>query len=134
MGTHWRKLACGNSKFLTVWDIMDRTPLTVTIESASGCVYEGEDGAEGDKGLAVKFKGGKKPLGINATNGAILEKLHGPEIEGWTGKQVTLRTAAFKGEPCVRFDAPAGMKFGRHIPRFSYTDKIKAQAQEGAAV
>jgi hypothetical protein len=109
---------------------MDKTPAPAIIESAAPCTYKGDDGAEGDKGLAVTFKGGKKPLGINATNGAILEKLCGPEIEAWVGKRVVIRTAVCKGEPCIRFDAPGGMKFGRHIPRYSYTDKAKEGVTE----
>jgi hypothetical protein len=129
MGTHWRRLACADSPFLHVWDVDGRTPLTVTIEKAGPCSYKGDaaTGEEDTPGLAVWFKGGKKPLGVKATNGQIIEAMHGKDIEGWAGKPVTIRTATCMGEPCIRLDAPAGTKFGKRVPKFQYTDKKPAQ-------
>jgi hypothetical protein len=72
---------------------------------------------------AVREAGGaKKALGLCATNAAIVEMAHGPYIEAWPGKQITLRTAVCKGEDCIRLDVPAGKKVPRRYPRFSYSD------------
>jgi hypothetical protein len=107
-----------------------RTPLTVTIDRAGPCAYKGGDQDDGTDtpGLALWFKGGKKPLGIKVTNGQIIEAMHGKDVEEWAGKTVTIRTAVCGGEPCIRLDAPAGMKFGKRIPKFTYTDKKAVQS------
>ena len=122
--THWRKIVSKDAKHLNVWDIEGASPVTVTIERTASEVVHGEDGEEKTM-LFVYFKGGKKGLGLSVTNAILIEAQHGAEIEGWIGKQVTLRTATCRGEDCVRLDAPRGFRFPKRIPKFTYTDKPK---------
>lgn len=131
--THWRKIVSKDSPHLNVWDIDGKSPVDATMESTFS---EGVRSGEADDiktMLFVRFKGGKKPFGVNVTNCKIIEAMHGPNIEEWVGKRVTLRTARCKGEPCIRINAPAGMKFGRNIPKFTYTDKPRPAGQQAAA-
>lgn len=130
--THWRKYVSANNPNLHHWDIEEFSPVEVTIEKYGMQDVHGDgDGDEADKPMCfLWFKGGKKPLGINATNGHILSGILGADIEGWVGKAVTLRRAEItsggkKGEPCIRVDAPVGFKLTGLCPKFKYTDKKK---------
>jgi hypothetical protein len=61
----------------------------------------GEKGRKKDMPF-VYFKGKKKPLGINATNGATIARLAGsPKTERWHGLAITLHVIVtdVQGEP-----------------------------------
>ena len=120
----WRKEVKHDSKFLFHFDIQGISPVTLEIigyESAEAfCPGKGEKGSL----WCLKFKGATKMLGINVTNGNLIEALHGADIEGWIGKRITLRTAECKGEKCIRVDAQ-GASLPKVCPRFKYTDKVK---------
>ena len=128
--THWRKVVSKDNPHLTVWDIDGKTPLKVTIERTdTEGVKSFVSETETDM-LFLHFRGGKKALGMCATNCAILEMATGSAaIEDWIGKKATLRTAVCKGDECIRLDVPAGKKVPRRYPRFRYTDKPKRPEQ-----
>jgi len=127
--THWRKMVSQDNPHLHHWDIEEVSPAQVTIESHSMDTVHNDDGA--DKSMFfLHFKGGKKPLGINAVNGIIISALHGTDIEGWIGKKITLRTARLtggprKGDDCIRVATPDGLKLPGNCHKFRYTDAIK---------
>ena len=123
----WRKEVKKDSKFLYNFDIEDHSPLTVEIvgcESVeSFCPGKKE---KGDM-FCLKFKGAKKMLGINVTNGNLIEHvLKAKDPQEWIGKKITLRTAnCSKGGPCIRVHA-VGARLPKQCPQFRYTDKAVA--------
>jgi hypothetical protein len=139
--SHWRNSVSKDNPHLHWWDIEGKTPLTVTVDRHERRDPEPDHADEGDEDhpkskpirLWLWFKGGKKDLGMNVTNCTIMEAHHGGEPSNWHGKAVTLRIAVCRREKCIRLDAPAGMKFGRNIVRFRYTDKIAAAVPEQMA-
>ena len=117
----WRKEVNQESTFLHYYDIADKSPVTVTIDG-----FDREDAycpGENKAGSlwCVRFKGASKMLGLNVTNGNLIEHLHGADPEKWVGKKITLRVAECKGEKCIRVDAP-GAKLPKACPRFKYID------------
>ena len=121
--TDWRKDVKQDSRFLYYFDIEGFTPLSLTIGG-----YESAEAFCPDKkakGIlwCLKFKGSKsgKMLGVNVTNGNLIEHLHGSDKEGWIGKEITLRVAECKGKKCIRVDAP-GAKLPSQCPQFTYVD------------
>jgi len=121
--SHWRKHVDADSEFLKFHDIEDKSPIEVEIEKFSDEeVYEPNEKVKG-KMLFISFKGASKRLGINHTNGFLIEAATGEKnVEGWVGKKITLRTAVCKSEECIRVDAPKGTKIPARYPRFEYTD------------
>lgn len=119
--THWRKIVSKDSPNLNVWDIEGRSPVVVTIACHEVKMVHNEDNEPKDM-LFLRFKGAKKALGINVTNATLIAAQHGPDVEQWIGKRITLRTATCRGEDCVRVGVPAGLKLPRRLPRFRYTD------------
>jgi hypothetical protein len=132
VNAHWRKLVNKDSPYLTVWDIEGRTPLPVTIEGHAfhkvhAIGADNDEDAQVDM-LFLRFKGGKKELGVKVTNCTIIERVLGtPRPDEWVGKTITLRTAECRGEPCIRVDTPPGTKLPKLIPRFRYTDSPAAK-------
>ena len=130
---HWRKMVSRDNPHLHSWDIEDVSPIKVTIESHSFEQVHGEDGE--DKAMFfLHFKGGKKPLGINAVNGTIIAAHHGTEVEGWIGKQIQLRRATLTGGPkagtdCIRVDMPDGLKLPGNCHKFRWLDKKAAKKE-----
>jgi hypothetical protein len=65
-----------------------------------------EDVSNGDLKPIVYFVGMKKGLVLNRTNAKRIATMHGPETNGWLGKDITLYPSEteFKGEtvPCIR--------------------------------
>ena len=119
--TNWRTEVKKDSAFLYYHDIEGKTPLAVTIDGyerhPAYCPGKGEEGEL----WCLKFKGATKQLGINVTNGTLIEHLHGPDVEGWVGKAIVLRVAECRGEKCIRVHAP-GCKFPPQVPKFRYLD------------
>lgn len=86
---HWRTMM--DNETMTAGDLAGRGDVVVTIESV--------------KGGSVKVSGGKKrlplirvsgfqlPLGANPTNCTTIQRMHGPDTDGWIGKRITLYTA-----------------------------------------
>ena len=122
--SHWRKHVDAESEHLKFHDIEGKSPIRVTIEAHSDeKVYEPNEKVAGTM-LFVGFKGAEKRLGINHTNGWLIEQAVGsPDVEAWIGKEITLRTANCGGEACIRVDAPKGTRIPSRYPKFTYTDK-----------
>jgi len=124
--SNWKKEVKQDSKFLYYFDIEGKSPLTVEIAGVERtdafCPGKGEEGTL----FCLKFKGAKKMLGLNVTNGHLIEHLHGADTDGWIGKQIVLRVAECAGEMCIRVHAP-GAKLPKQIKRFEYKDKMSVQ-------
>lgn len=85
-GTHWRRLV--NTKYLGAYSLPANKDLTVTIRSVNNELVEGDKGRK-DQCIVAQIIG-NKPLILNKTNCKTIEKMYGPEIENWAGKQITL--------------------------------------------
>ena len=126
----WRKDVKQDSPFLYYFDIEGKTPVEVVIdgwESAEAyCPGKGKEGML----WCLKFRGSKsgKMLGVNITNGNLIESLHGSDKDKWIGKAITLRVAECKGEKCIRIHAP-GAKLPVQCPRFKYLDVDPAKKE-----
>lgn len=100
--THWRQLR--NPNYIGAYALPDGNDLTVTIISAAKELVTGE-GGRGEDCTVVQLEG-FKPLILNVTNGLSIQRLYGPYIEEWAGKQITLCAAVtkLKGETveCIR--------------------------------
>lgn len=127
--TDWRKEVKNDSEFLYYFDIEGKSPVTVTIEgyvsAKAYCPGKSKDGEKTNL-WCLKFKGAVKMLGINVTNGNLIEHLHGSDIEGWVGKKITLRVAELtggrdRGTKCIRVDAP-GAQLPKQCTKFKYLD------------
>ena len=119
--TDWRKDVKKDSPFLYYWDIEGKSPVTVTIEGWDH--KEAYCPGKGEKGVlwCLKFRNAGKVLGINVTNGNLIEHLHGSDRDKWPGKQITLRVAECAGEKCIRIHAP-GARLPAQCKRFKYID------------
>lgn len=124
--THWRQEAKKDSKMLYHYDIAEKSPVKVTIEST---FMDEVKTSEGEKSLFfLKFKGAKKALGCNITNGELIEQTFGsPHKEEWIGKEIILRTAKCRGDECIRVATPQGFKKPKACPTWQYTDNVKKE-------
>jgi len=123
--TDWRKEVKHDSPFLYYFDIEEKSPVTVVIEGWD--TAEAFCPGKGTQGLlwCLKFKGASKMLGVNVTNGNLIESLHGADKDKWIGKKIVLRVAKCKGVKCIRVHAP-GAKLPMQCPRFEFLDEMKA--------
>lgn len=113
MHTHWKTFD-PKIKYLGSHDLIDpKSGLYTTITgTVSGLTKEKvvNDKGQAEERVIMTFKE-LKPLIMNKTNLRMMERLHGPYIENWTGKKITLRVQsgvqAF-GEirDAVRIDTP----------------------------
>jgi hypothetical protein len=121
---NWRKEVKKNSNLLYYFDIEGNSPITVTIAG-----YEEVEKycpGKNEKGMlwCLKFNKTKKMLGINVTNGNLIEHALGSENkEDWVGKKITLRVAKCDGEKCIRVHAP-GAKLPKRCKKFEYIDRL----------
>jgi hypothetical protein len=132
--SYWKKEVKKDSQFLYWYDIEGKTPLAVTISGyvtkKAFCPGKSKPGKDENGNFddgkldmwCLTFKRGKKALGVNITNGTLIEHLHGSDMENWVGKHIILRIAECKGEKCIRVHA-RGAKLSGHIPKFKYIDK-----------
>ena len=83
--------------FIGEWDLPENDDLIVEIDHAEVNQVKSERGSE--EKLCIHFKGGYKPLIINATNGgAIKDALGTGKVERWEDKRISLyreRVSAF---------------------------------------
>lgn len=94
--------------FLEAEDLPDGKEVKITVESVrhSGPDDKGTDGRPIDKPI-LKAKGAKKEWVLNKTNAKAIRRMHGDDMNGWSGKVVTIyRTTcnAFgdPNTPCIR--------------------------------
>jgi len=124
----WRKEVKKDSPFLYYFDIDGATPLAVEISGA-----ERQDAFCPGKNKAgslwcLTFKGAKKMLGCNVTNGNLIEHALGEKDPAkWVGRKIILRVAECEGERCIRVHAP-GAKLPSQCRRFRYLDNAPAVA------
>ena len=122
----WRSEVKAESPFLYYFDIEGKSPVTVEVEGfdkeEAYCPGTNKTGTL----FCLRFKGAKKVLGVNVTNGNLIEHLHGSDMDGWIGKRITLRVATCKGEKCIRVHAP-GAKLPKQCPKFTYNDEMPQQ-------
>jgi hypothetical protein len=128
----WRKEVKKDSQFLYYFDIEGKSPVTVTIEGWKH--IEAFCPGKKEKGIlwCLTFKGAQKALGVNVTNGNLIEHLHGADKDAWTGKRIVLRVAECEGVKCIRVHAP-GAKMPPQCKRFKYLDTPPEPTEEGAA-
>jgi len=117
----WRKEVKKDSRFLYNFDIEDTSPVEVEIagfgREKAYCPGEGEGTM-----WCLRFKGAKKLLGVNVTNGNLIEHVLGTaDKDKWIGKRITLRVANCAGDKCIRVHAP-GAKLPKQCKRFEYLD------------
>ena len=83
---------------------------TVTIESWVVREFPGQNGQQSRRKVVLAFRGAQKQLVVNATNGAAIAFLYGPDTEEWIGKQITLfpaKTQFGSGmTDCIRVKPP----------------------------
>ena len=123
----WRREVYHDKEFLYYFDIEDGSPVTVTIEGAEHIEAFNPGTKKKDDLWCLSFKGASKKLGINVTNGELIEQWHGDDKSQWIGKKITLRVANCKGEKCIRVDAKEGAKLPAKCPRFEYVDEKKKE-------
>ena len=130
----WRREVKKDSPFLYHFDIEDNSP--VECEIAGYERMEAYCPGKGEKGTlwCLKFRGAKKMLGINVTNGNLIEHVLGTaDKEKWVGKRIILRVAECAGDKCIRIHAP-GAKLPKQCKRFEYLDadpRKKSSAKPG---
>lgn len=93
------------------WSLIDPNTgkpreLTLEIERVVKGLVKSKDKPDGDDCPLIYFKGAKKPMVCNSTNGKTIEDMVGPMTEKWIGLKVTLyrtTTMAFgKKVNCIR--------------------------------
>lgn len=93
-----------NKDFMFSVDLNDREH-TVEIVKVEAGALTGENGRKTKKPV-LSFKGARKKLAINKTNGKIIAKLYGKDCDAWVGKRITIypTTTNFGGETvdCIR--------------------------------
>ena len=86
-----------DKSFICEWDLPERDDLIVEIDHAEVNEVKSERGTE--EKLCVHFRGGYKPLIVNATNGAAIKDALGTaRVEQWRGQKLALyreRVSAF---------------------------------------
>lgn len=101
---HWRSFM--DSELLFHYDLPPDRDVIVTIDRVDGGKVTGTGGKSSKKPM-LYFRGKKKPLALNATNGKTIERIAGtPDISKWGGIHVALyvTTTQWGGEtvPCIR--------------------------------
>jgi hypothetical protein len=104
------------SRYLKAADIAALgPPVRVTITNV-----EKESTQRGDKVLVIFFAELEKPMILKKTNGTVIAKLYGNDMDAWVGQQVDLviREQDFKGEAfeVIRVQPPKGAKARVKVP------------------
>ena len=79
------------SQWLKAADFRGKT-VTVLIERIDPRADLKRTDGSSEKKPVVYFRGDWKPMVLNRTNGRVLAKLYGPEVTGWIGKPIMLRS------------------------------------------
>lgn len=90
--THWKQLI--NPDYMGVYALPDGNDLTVTIDFVRTEEVTGSGGKK--EQCSVAHLVGNKPLILNVTNSKSIQRLYGPYIEDWRGKQITLYASTTK--------------------------------------
>ena len=122
MTTTWRRIIDFDKmypgRFVKAADFNGKD-VTLEISEVKLEELEGDKGAQ-TKGI-VSFKGAKKSLVLNKTNGLCMRAMWGRETDAWIGKRVTLYPAELDGELCIRVrgspDIADSITFELKLPR-----------------
>jgi len=76
--------------WLRAADLQGRWPAAVTIAGWEMVEFEDDRTGKMKKQVALSFVGRDKRLGLNKTNANRIADSHGPEVENWAGKSITL--------------------------------------------
>lgn len=80
-----------SSDYLASWDLDADT--TVEISNVVAGEVGGNKGEEKQKRPIVFFKGAKKGMVLNKTNGKLIAGMYGSNTDDWTGRKITLYVA-----------------------------------------
>lgn len=121
-GTHWKQNF--NYKYTGAYELPEGQTRTLRIQRLCN---EDVCDTSGKKQLCfvAYFDGQSKPMVLNKTNCKTIEKLYGPIIEQWIGKQITIESKKVKafGE---MVDA---LRVKHSVPKPSNTDNSKYEQQ-----
>lgn len=124
--THWKKLI--NPDYLGAYSLPEGQDLTVTIKNVTRGTVKGE-GGRGEECTIANLEN-QKPFILNRTNQKSIERLYGPYIEDWAGKQVTLYASKtkLKGElvECVRIRPSVAEVIKPALEESRFINAIKA--------
>lgn len=101
-----------DSEWLRAWDLNDRQHVVVIDRVEKGSAYDQK--SRGNKSMPViRFRGAKKPFGVNKTNCKVLANLYGRDTRDWIGKPIeiyptTTQVGGDSDVPCIRMRAPRG--------------------------
>jgi len=77
------------SKYLNSADLDGQGDVPVTIRELREEEVQNPEGGTEQKPV-LRFEGAEKGLILNRTNADTVAELHGPNVEGWTGKRIVL--------------------------------------------
>lgn len=92
---HWKSMFKGD--YIAAVEFDGKSP-TLTVAEVRMAKLEGEDGRQKDKGV-VFFKETDRGWVLCKTNAMCLAAMFGDQVEGWTGKRVTLFATDVKVGP-----------------------------------
>lgn len=106
-------------RFIKAGDLKGRD-VTVEIADVEKEELPQEKGGDRERGI-LSFKGTKKKLVLNRTNGECVKAMFGRKVPGWIGKRLTLYPAEWNGDLCIRIrgspDISAPVTFELKLPR-----------------
>lgn len=98
--THWKSFT--DSELLGAWDLPDGKDVVVEIAGVEGGELHRPGTGKTDRRPIVSFKGAKKKLVLNATNGKAVESMYGSQVEGWVGKKIALYVSQARNPQATR--------------------------------
>ena len=91
--THYRTLFDAG-RYLASWHIPRGKDTTVEIESVTAGVLK--KGTKETRKPLIKFVGKKLLFACNVTNGKVIDRMYGADVEQWVGKKITLYVGKVK--------------------------------------
>lgn len=89
MSPHWRTMTERNGPWLYAEHLPKGRDVVVEIERVELGQVTGQDNRKANR-CVLHFKGKKRPLALNSTNGKAVAAMYGPMTESWPGKLVAL--------------------------------------------
>lgn len=127
--THWMSMM--EKSYIGAWSLDGQEVVATIVKVRAGTAPPNPDrpSEKPQRKAIVKLKEFDEELLLNVTNGTTIAKMHGPHVEGWVGKKITLyptTTKAFgKTVECVRVKP--------QIPKESVTTQKKPHAAQPLA-
>jgi len=92
--THWKKNF--DYRFTGAYELQPGEKRTVKIKKTGIEKVKDMQGKEADCFVAYFFGENQKPMVLNKTNCKTIEKLYGPDIEQWVGKEIIITSQKVK--------------------------------------